>query len=99
MLDYFKKYASTKKNIKVQLTANGFVIKYYFTNIVRLDDAEIVLRHDGFTTKSTKNHMNAALREFHMYISQKDWAWTLHYGQKAIPFENGMRINILNALL
>jgi len=101
MLEYFKKYKSTKKNIKLKETRNGFVVTYYSTDIAEFDGENLKLRHGGWNTPSTKNHLNAVLCDFDMRISQSAHAWYI-YGKnlsEAIPFTNGMIVPTLDALL
>jgi len=102
MLEYFMKYKSTKKNIKLIETAEGFVVKYHHTEIVELEDSMITLRHGGWLTRSTIRHINAVLRDFNMSVCQKNYLWYV-YGQGllvdgALPFKDGMKIPLTIAV-
>jgi hypothetical protein len=99
VINAFKKYKSTKHNLYLIEEDDGFRIRYHWTDIIRLKDAELILDNGGFITRSTKKHMNEVLRHFHMLISQNNYEWTVFYGKKSIPFERGMKIHILDTLL
>ena len=100
MLENFKKYRSTKKNLALTMTDNGFIVRYHWTDIVEVKNEYIILRSGGWETPSTKNHINAVIREFGLSISQVKWRWFLS-GKNigTVPFTNGMSVPTLEALL
>lgn len=101
MLEHFKKYKSTKKNIKLKETGSGFVVTYYNTDIAEFDGENLKLRNGGWNTPSTKNHLNAILSDFDLSIYQFKYEWFLS-GKcfpHSIPFHNGMVVPRLEALL
>ena len=56
-------------------------IRYYDTDVVAWDDKVIILKNDGFTTKTTKLRMNQASEEHGLgyRVWQKDFKWYVEY--------------------
>lgn len=69
-------------------------IRYHKTVVVEFNSKEIVLRNDGYDTKTTKLRMNQTSLEYGLdyQVHQKDFNWYVSYKNKVIPFEDGMTL-------
>lgn len=74
-------------------TATGYKIRYHATDIIEYDNGDIILRNGGYLTRTTKERINEYLPQG-MYMSQKNYVWTVHdtRTQQNTPFVDGMRI-------
>lgn len=75
------------------------ILKFHQTEVVKFDDASIILDSGGYQTVTTLRRMNQAANlwrlNFHVY--QRDFIWWvqfLPYGSEApIPFYDGIRLS------
>ena len=85
-----------KKHATVEFNDNGTnYLVYHKTAVVKDTINEIILNSGGWTTKTTKDRMNAYAIENNLpfRIYQKDSEWFVTYGKKCYPFEDNMVID------
>jgi len=74
-------------------------IRYHDTDVVAWDHQVIILRTDGFTTRTTKLRMNQAAAEYGLgyHVWQKDFEWYVDYAGETFDF-NGLSLELTRSL-
>jgi len=72
---------------------NGFTrVKYHNTNVFWYshEGGNITLRHNGWTTDTTKRRMNQAFKEFDFdgYVYQRNYQWYVDFAGNTYKFPN-----------
>ncbi len=89
-----KKVAKRVKNNTLRIeTETGYKIRLHNTDIIEYQNEDIILNSGGWQTRTTKERLNEYL-PYGMYISQKNYEWTVHdtNTNQSVPFNDGMRI-------
>jgi hypothetical protein len=76
---------------------NTSLVKYHNTIVYQREDDKLTLRHNGFTTKTTKDRINTALMLdcIPCHITQEKFQWYIVTPLQRIPFtENFMTLSI-----
>ncbi len=74
-------------------------IRYHNTDVVAWDHKVIILKNDGFTTRTTKLRMNQASQEFGLgyRVWQKDFNWYVDYEGETLEFK-GLTLELTRSL-
>ena len=74
-------------------------IRYHDIDVVAWDHQVIILRTDGFTTRTTKLRMNQAAAEYGLgyHVWQKDFKWYVDYEGETFDF-NGLSLELTRPL-
>ncbi len=77
------------------------VITYHSTQVVIFSDTHIALQSGGWRTATTKTRMNQASNQFNLgyQVIQRDFEWFVEFGDKTIPFSDGMVLNRVEVVL
>ena len=79
---------------RVDKNDNVIRVRYWNTDVVTVGPEFIVLDNGGYWTNTTKRRMNQASEEYGLgyHVFQKKGDWFVEYGNKTLPFSNGMKI-------
>ena len=78
----------------------GFtIVRLYNTNILTIDHQNETIQFEtgGWHTKHTKKCMNLILRQYNLYVRQKNFKWYIESQNETVPFIDGYKHNITKA--
>ena len=89
----FQRAFKTSKAVCVLSTVRGLEIYHYATCICRVSESEIELDNGGYTTRTTKKHLNTCLELLgkRLAITQKKFEWYFSDGQL---FERHVKLKV-----
>lgn len=97
----FKKVSKSKAeristNVLKINSESGYTIRLYDTDIFTYNSDVITLFSGGYQTKLTKDWINKYLEPFNLFISQKNYEWTVKsfLENTSIEFSDGMTIQL-----
>lgn len=101
---YIGLFTKTGKSICKKIANNTLEVNYGDKRTIRLHDTDILtfennhvtLNNGGWETVTTKARMNQYLKDYDLYVSQKNYQWFVR-NQKTneiTPYTNGMTLSI-----
>jgi len=73
--------------------ADGYtIVTYHQTQVVKVNDAKIILNSGGWRTNTTKTRMNQTANQFGLgfQVYQKDFEWFVDFNGKVHEFTDNM---------
>jgi hypothetical protein len=82
-----QKVGKTATSIKT--IGNDTIITYHFTEVVKFNNDDIILKTGGYFTNTTKNRMNQTSNQFNLgfNVYQKNYEWFCSFKDRVFKFD------------